>query len=124
MHAKALRRALLGLLPYPVLLVAANALSSRLPGDSPLQIALVALPVIGCLAVLRAVTDTIRSLDEYQRKQSFEAIVFAFAATALTTFTWGFFEDAGMPKLPTFAIWPVMAGYWLLGGAWVSVRSR
>ncbi|PTQ74466.1 hypothetical protein [Celeribacter persicus] len=115
---------LVGFGPYAVLLYLANIISVHLPQDSGWQIALISLPVLGLLCALWAIMKHVSDYDEFQRKQTSDAIIFAFAATALTTLTWGFLEDAGLPDLPTFAIWPMMGTFWIMGGVIVWLRDR
>ena len=74
------------------------------------------LPMLGAGSVAWAVLRHVHRIDELQRRTVLEAIVFAFAVTALGTFAWGFAEVAGAPKLPTFAVWPIMAAAWIVGG--------
>ena len=54
-------------------------------------------------------------LDELQRRIQFEAIAFAFAGTALLTFSYGFVENVGFPHLSWFFVWPIMAILWIIG---------
>ena len=74
------------------------------------------LPMLGAGSVAWAVLRHVHRIDELQRRTVLDAIVFAFAVTALGTFAWGFAEVAGAPKLPTFAVWPIMAAAWIVGG--------
>jgi hypothetical protein len=73
-------------------------------------------PMIGAAAAAWAILRHIRRSDELQQRRVLEALAFSFAFTALGTFAWGFAEEAGAPKLPTFAIWPIMAALWVIGG--------
>jgi peptidoglycan/LPS O-acetylase OafA/YrhL len=73
------------------------------------------LPVPPMFLVALAVLRQLRRDDELQRKIQFEALAIAFAGTALITFSYGFLENVGFPKLPTFAIWPMMGALWIVG---------
>jgi len=45
-----------------------------------------------------------------------ESLMFAFGATAIITFSYGFLQrTAGAPELSYFWVWPVMGSAWLLG---------
>ena len=35
--------------------------------------------------------------------------------TALLTFTYGFLETTGFPKLSMFFVWPLMGAFWVIG---------
>lgn len=84
--------------------------------DATLRPALSLLPMIPALAVCWAVVRQLRRVDELQRKIQFEALGLAFAATAITTFSYGFLENVGFPRMSLFVVWPLMAAFWLVGG--------
>ena len=73
------------------------------------------LPMIPAIFVLVAVTRQLGRLDELQRRIQFEALAFAFGGTALLTFGYGFLENVGFPHISWFAVWPIMAIFWLVG---------
>lgn len=81
-------------------------------------------PMIGAAAMTWAILRHVRRLDELQRRSVLESLAFSFAITAFGTFAWGFAEAAGAPKLPTFAIWPIMAVLWIVGGFIAHNRYR
>lgn len=73
-----------------------------------------------CWVILRQM----RRVDELQRRIQLEALACAFAATALLTFSYGFLEGVGYPRLSMFVVWPVMAVSWTLGLVFASWRYR
>lgn len=114
------------LIVYMVLLVISLFVMKRMQLELPQAalIALALLPMIGSALVVWAIVRGIRRLDELQRRIQFEALSFAFAGTAFLTFGWGFLENAGQPKFPTFAIWPLMGVLWVIGLAIARRRYR
>lgn len=79
------------------------------------------LPGIGvCWAILRQ----LRRMDELQQRLQLEALAIAFAGTALITFSYGFLENAGLPQLSMFAVWPLMAALWVAGILIGTLRYR
>jgi hypothetical protein len=81
-----------------------------------LKIPIALLPMIPLVVVTLAVVGAVRASDELQSRIQFEALSFAFAFTALTTFSYGFLEIyAGFPHLNMFSVWPTMAAFWLIG---------
>ncbi|TBU72195.1 hypothetical protein DNK10_21850 [Pseudomonas daroniae] len=52
------------------------------------------------------------------------ALAITFVGTALLTFSYGFLEVAGFPRLSMFFVWPVLASLWALGtfAAWRRYR--
>lgn len=109
---------------YGLLLVASNAIDRAFHPLDGVRIAVALLPMLGALAALWAIMRQIGRMDEMQRKIQFEAIVFAFAATALITFGWGFAESAGLPRLHAFSVWPLMGVLWTVGLAISHLRYR
>lgn len=88
------------------------------------RIAISVAPVVPCLLVCWAVVRQMRRMDELQLRIQFEALGFAFAASALLTFSYGFLENVGLPKLSLFVVWPLMAAMWMLGLLIASRRYR
>jgi hypothetical protein len=96
---------------YGVILTAAIHYAPAVT-DKAARAALMVSPMLGfCLAVW-AVVRQFGRMDEYQHLRSLEAISIAAAVTAGWTFTYGFLELAGFPKLSMFTIWPVMGAVW------------
>jgi predicted membrane channel-forming protein YqfA (hemolysin III family) len=72
-------------------------------------------PMLPGAAICWVIIRQLRRIDEMQRRIQFEAIAIAFAATAITTFSYGFLENIGYPKLSMFAVWPLMGIFWVAG---------
>lgn len=81
-------------------------------------------PMLPALGVAVAVTRQLRASDELQRRIQLEALSLAFAGTALITFSYGFLENVGYPKLSMFFVWPLMAILWIIGGILSNRRFR
>jgi hypothetical protein len=77
---------------------------------------LVALsPMMPAAAMAWVILRELRRMDELQRRIQLEALGFSFAGTAILTFSYGFLEGLGYPRLSMFAVWPVLAGLWVVG---------
>lgn len=86
---------------------------------------LVALaPVIPVVVAVMAVVQRLRTLDELQQRIQLEALGFAFACTAILTFSYGFLEGVGLPHLGWTWVLPLMAGLWGVGLALATRRYR
>ena len=72
-------------------------------------------PVIPAALMCWAVVRQLRRLDEMHLRIQFEALGFAFAASALLTFSYGFMENVGAPHIPWLWVWPVMGLMWIIG---------
>lgn len=73
------------------------------------------LPMVPGFAMCWIVLRQLRRVDELQRRIQLEAMGFAFAGTALITFSYGFLEIAGYERLSMFFIWPLMSILWIAG---------
>lgn len=65
-----------------------------------LRIVITLLPVIPAALMCWAIVRMMRTLDEMHLRIQFEALGFAFAASALLTFSYGFLENVGFPTSP------------------------
>jgi hypothetical protein len=103
-----------GIVLYAIVLFASIRILSSAPAvwwRIPVAIA----PMFPALLIVIAVTKAFARLDELQREIQLESLAFAFAATAVLTFAYGFLEGVGFPHANWTFVWPVMAGTWLLG---------
>ena len=66
------------------------------------------------VAMALAVVRQLRRMDELARRIQLEALGLSFVCTALITFSYGFLETAGLPRLSMFYVWPVMGLVWAL----------
>ena len=109
---------------YTALLLASSWIHRSAHPEGAMKLVVSLLPMIGVVAAAIAILRHVRRLDEFQRRVTLEALAFAFSVSAFGFFAWGFAEGAGAPRLPTFAIWPIMAGLWLVGGFIAHRRYR
>jgi uncharacterized membrane protein (DUF485 family) len=100
---------------YVLLLIASGFAQQWLAPTGAGRVVIGLMPMLGALVVAVTVIGTLRQLDELQRRIQLEAIAMSFVGTALITFAWGFAEDAGLPRMSTFAVWPLMAVLWVVG---------
>ena len=109
---------------YVAFLFGSNWLLRALQPEGALKYTIAVLPMLGVIAMAAAILRHVRRMDELQQRTSLEALAFAFSVSAFGFFAWGFAETAGAPKLPTFAIWPIMAVLWMIGGLLAHRRYR
>jgi hypothetical protein len=112
MHEKRVARAyftelMLALVVYTVLLLAAIRYGRPMADGLPRTLVLVS-PMIGFGMMIRAVARHFARIDEYQRMRMLESLAIAAAITGAVTFTYGFMETAGFPRLSMFSVWIVM----------------
>jgi peptidoglycan biosynthesis protein MviN/MurJ (putative lipid II flippase) len=89
-----------------------------------LRLAISLAPMVPCGLTCWALLRQMRRLDELGLRIQFEAVGFAFAATAMLTFGYGFLENVGFPRLSLFVVWPLMASCWGAGLALSTWRYR
>jgi hypothetical protein len=73
---------------------------------------LLMLPAIPLLLAIWAIVRHFGRMDEFMRLRSLESFAIAGAVTAGVTFTYGFLEGAGFPKLSMFWVWGLMGLTW------------
>jgi hypothetical protein len=94
---------------YAVLLV--GAIRFGRPMDEGAARTLVLLsPMAGFGLAIWAIARHLNRVDEYMRKSLLEAVAISAAITCGLTFTYGFLETAGFPRLSMFTVWMVMCG--------------
>jgi hypothetical protein len=103
-------------LVYMVLLFGSIKLG-RPMADGVLRTAILVTPMIGFGLMIWAMARHLSRIDEYQRIRMLETFAIAAAITAGLSFTYGFLETAGFPKISMFTVWIVMGSSWGLVGA-------
>ena len=95
-----------------VVLLLASIRYGRPMDDGPLRTVVLLSPMIGFGLMIRAIARHVARIDEYQRLRMLESVALAFAITGAVTFSYGFLETAGFPKLSMFSVWIVMGASW------------
>jgi len=103
-------RELFGALALYTLLLVAAIHYGRPMQDGVLRTLVLVSPMTGFGLVIRAIARHLARVDEFIRKQLMENVALAAAITAGLTFTYGFLETAGFPKLSMFTVWCVLCG--------------
>ncbi|MBX9409407.1 hypothetical protein K5E40_27500 [Pseudomonas baetica] len=98
-----------------VLLTSQFALLYLADASFGLRTVIALLPIIPVGLFCWTIVRDMRRLDEMYLRIQFEALGFAFAASALLTFTYGFLETVGAPHFPWLWVWPVMGLMWMIG---------
>lgn len=110
-----LREMMMGFALYVALLVASITFG-RAMDEGVLRLVVLLSPVLGLLAIGWALARHARRVDEFMRKEGLESIAIAALLTAGITFTYGFLETAGLPKLSMFYVLPLMGSLWGIVG--------
>jgi hypothetical protein len=114
--ARAYRAELWTAIAVYVVLLTASIRYGRPMEDGLLRTVVLLAPMIGFALMIRAIARHVARIDEYQRLRMLESVALAFAITGAVTFSYGFLETAGFPKLSMFSVWIVMGASWGLVG--------
>ena len=107
-----------------VALVVASIRFGRPMADGLLRTVVLLSPMIGFAMMIRAIARHVARIDEYQRLRLLESLALAFAITGAVTFSYGFLETAGYPKLSMFSVWMVMGVSWGVASFTLAMRTR
>lgn len=111
------------LISYAIVLVGSIKLLGSY-GETGWRYPLALAPVLPASAALVAFIRFFRSVDELEQRMHLEGLAFAFGASALATFAYGFLEGAGFPHLNWTFVWPVMGMFWGVGNVLARNRYR
>jgi hypothetical protein len=96
---------------YAVLLFGSITAARRME-EGMLRTVVMVIPMIGFGLMIRAIARHVARIDEYQRQRILETIALSAAITGAVTFTYGFLETAGFPRLSMFSVWVIMGASW------------
>ena len=88
------------------------------------QILISLIPAVPVVFVVVAMIRALKDSDELQQRVQLLATSFAAALTGLITFTYGFLENVGFPKFPTFLVFPMMIMIWGISLGYFSRRYQ
>jgi hypothetical protein len=96
---------------YMAMLFGTLAIVGHLP-PGPLRTAVAASPMLGFVAMTWAIVRAYGRMDEYERRLLLENMAIGAIVTMGWTFTYGFLEGVGYPKLSMFSVWTSFGGVW------------
>lgn len=108
---------------YMIMLFGSIIIYNNLP-EHPAKWLIVLLPVAPILFGMRAFIHMVRNIDELQQRLHMEAFAFSLGVTGILTFTYGFLEGAGFPKLGMIWVFPLIIALWGIGLAIASRRYK
>ena len=108
---------------YAILLAASILYGRPMAEGMPRTVVLLS-PMLGFCLMLWAIARHLDRVDEYLRRYLLESFALAAALTAGLTFSYGFLETAGYPRLSMFAVWVVLCVATVLVCAVRALRRR
>jgi hypothetical protein len=110
-HRRYLREFTIAILAYIVILAASvYGLNHGVEGFAKYLVAVV--PAIPLVAVFLAAVRWLQATDEYQRQTQITALAIAGGLTALICVTYGFLENAGLPKMSVWISYVIFMSIW------------
>jgi len=97
---------------YTLVLIGSITMLKQFEFPRAWQIAISLSPVIPVAFVILAIMRLMIYSDELQQRIQLFAISFSAALTGLITFSYGFLENVGFPKFPTFFVLPMLIFIW------------
>jgi len=97
---------------YSIVLIVSISVLKQFEFSKAWQIIISLSPVIPVAFVILAIMRLMIYSDELQQRIQLYAISFSAALTGLITFSYGFLENVGFPKFPTFFVLPMLIFIW------------
>lgn len=107
---------------YVIVLIVSISILNRLELPKLWQIVISIAPALPVAFIILVLMRLLINSDELQQRVQLLATSFAAALTGLITFSYGFLENVGFPKFPTFFIFPLMIVLWGISLAYFSKR--
>lgn len=107
---------------YVVALIASVTLLNNFEFSKGWQIVISLAPALPVVFVIIALMRLLMDSDELQQRMHLLATTFSAVLTGLITFSYGFLENVGFPKLPTFAVFPMLFVLWGIGLSYFTRR--
>jgi hypothetical protein len=117
-----LQQFLFAIFMYIVTLSASVILLRNFELTGAWQIIISILPALPIIFVLIILMRLLSNSDELQQRIHLLAVTFSAVLTGLITFSYGFLENIGAPKLPTFAVLPMLFVFWGIGLGYFTQR--
>lgn len=97
---------------YAIVLIASITVLKQFEFPRVWQVIISLSPVIPVAFVVLAIMRLTIYSDELQQRIQLSAVSFSAALTGLITFSYGFLENVGFPKFPTFFVLPMLIFIW------------
>lgn len=105
-----------------IAVLAASIRFARPMPEGTLRTLLLASPMIPIGIAIWVIARHFARIDEFMRLRALENLGIAAAVTAGWTFSYGFLETAGFPRLTMFTVWGSIGFVWMLA-TWLRCRQ-
>jgi len=110
-----LKEFLFAMFLYALFLIVSITLLKNYEFSRVWQIVISITPVLPIIFVMIALMRLLKDSDELQQRVNLLATTFSAVLTGLLTFSYGLLENIGFPKMPTFAVFPMLFVLWGIG---------
>jgi low affinity Fe/Cu permease len=108
-YVRELSRAMLA---YIFILIVSLTVLRQFEFSKSLQVLISLSPAVPVAFVIIAMLRALRDSDELQQRVQLMATSLSAALTGFITFSYGFLENVGFPKFPTFLVFPMLVAIW------------
>ena len=91
---------------------------------TPARVLVALMPVLPVAFMVYFFIRYLNNIDELQQRIQLLSIGFAAGTTGLLTFSYGFLENVGFPRISLLWVFPIMILLWGLGQAFISRRYQ
>ena len=91
---------------------------------TPARVLVALMPVLPVAFMVYFFIRYLNEIDELQQRVQLLSIGFAAGTTGLLTFSYGFLENVGFPRISLLWVFPIMILLWGLGQAFISRRYQ
>ena len=119
-----LQQLLFATFAYFAVLIASVTLLRNFDTSKVWQVIIALTPAVPVVFIVIVLMSMLKDGDELQQRIHLYAITFSAALTGLLTFSYGLLENIGLPKLPTFAILPMLFVLWGIGFGYFTARHE
>ncbi len=91
---------------------------------TPARVLVALTPVIPVAFMVYFFIRYLSNIDELQQRIQLLSIGFAAGTTGLLTFSYGFLENVGFPRISLLWVFPILILLWGLGQAFISRRYQ
>jgi hypothetical protein len=112
MMRRYVRDLILAMIAYMIVLVASLTALRNFEFTRFWQVVISLSPAVPVVFVILAMLRALRDNDELQQRVQLMATSLSAALTGFITFSYGFLENVGFPKFPTFLVFPMLVALW------------
>lgn len=124
MMRRYVRELILAMVAYVIVLIASLTALRNYEFPRFWQVVISLSPAVPVVFVILAMLRLLMDSDELQQRVQLLSTSFSAALTGLITFSYGFLENVGFPKFPTFLVFPMLIAFWGISLSYFNKRYQ